>query len=247
MPNTTVRAAAEGMPAINRRRILIGLAAASTAAAVTTAPAAHAALAATPAENPELLRLEGEFAQAFSDLNDAKAGRLAAIARYRSPHVPNVLVQTGPIGAGLTDPETDCVGTRWVSARRLYSSYEIKRIHPNAISGRAYKHGGYPQPKYCREMRARYSAAVQYEKAKEAAIDACGIDAAEAVLKLANGRIRDVLFLIRKEPAKTTQGIAAKAGIVAACDRDSGLDCFANAAVSPGLVADILAVLGGDA
>ncbi|TIL84652.1 MAG: hypothetical protein E5Y73_32330 [Mesorhizobium sp.] len=33
MPNTTVRAAAEGMPDINRRRLLLGLAAASTAAA----------------------------------------------------------------------------------------------------------------------------------------------------------------------------------------------------------------------
>lgn len=60
MPNITVRAAAEGMPEINRRRLLLGLAAASTAAAAaaalatastiihaTTAPSAAAAIPST--------------------------------------------------------------------------------------------------------------------------------------------------------------------------------------------------------
>ncbi|MCF6111303.1 hypothetical protein [Mesorhizobium muleiense] len=37
MPNTHVRAAAEGMPDVNRRRLLLGLAAASTAAAAAAA------------------------------------------------------------------------------------------------------------------------------------------------------------------------------------------------------------------
>ncbi|RUV75894.1 MAG: hypothetical protein EOR30_17245 [Mesorhizobium sp.] len=37
MPNTTVRAAAEGMPDINRRRLLLGLAAGSTAAVAAAA------------------------------------------------------------------------------------------------------------------------------------------------------------------------------------------------------------------
>ena len=56
MPNT-VPAAGEAMPAamINRRRMLLGLAAASTAATVTVATAA------TPAENPELIRLANEL------------------------------------------------------------------------------------------------------------------------------------------------------------------------------------------
>ncbi|SJM28995.1 hypothetical protein [Mesorhizobium delmotii] len=40
MPNTTVRATAEGMPDINRRRLLLGLAATSTAAAAAAALAA---------------------------------------------------------------------------------------------------------------------------------------------------------------------------------------------------------------
>lgn len=37
MPNTTVRAAAEGMPDVNRRRLLLGLAAGSTAAVAAAA------------------------------------------------------------------------------------------------------------------------------------------------------------------------------------------------------------------
>ncbi|MCF6112369.1 hypothetical protein [Mesorhizobium muleiense] len=37
MPNTTVRAAAEGMPDVNRRRLLLGLAAGSTAAIAAAA------------------------------------------------------------------------------------------------------------------------------------------------------------------------------------------------------------------
>ncbi|MER8464154.1 hypothetical protein [Mesorhizobium sp. M1396] len=54
MPNTSVRAAAEGMPEINRRRLLLGLAAASTAAAaVAVAPHSRAA----PIEDRELIRL----------------------------------------------------------------------------------------------------------------------------------------------------------------------------------------------
>ncbi|WP_192362817.1 hypothetical protein [Mesorhizobium mediterraneum] len=68
MPNTTVRAAAEGMPAINRRRMLLGLAAASTAAAaITVASAAGCA----PAEHPdaELFRLEQEMEAAHARMN----------------------------------------------------------------------------------------------------------------------------------------------------------------------------------
>ncbi|RWN31739.1 hypothetical protein [Mesorhizobium sp.] len=42
MPNTTVRAAAEGMPDVNRRRLLLGLAAGATATGAT-APALAAA------------------------------------------------------------------------------------------------------------------------------------------------------------------------------------------------------------
>ncbi|RWQ21599.1 hypothetical protein [Mesorhizobium sp.] len=70
MPNTTVLAAAEGMPEINRRRMLLGLAAASTAAAaITVASAAGCA----PAEHPDaaLFRLDQEMEEAYSQMNRA--------------------------------------------------------------------------------------------------------------------------------------------------------------------------------
>lgn len=63
MPNTAVRAAATGLPEINRRRLLVGLAAASAAAATITAEATAA-----PVENPTLLALIAELpaiAQAY--------------------------------------------------------------------------------------------------------------------------------------------------------------------------------------
>ncbi|BCG88527.1 hypothetical protein MesoLj113c_46370 [Mesorhizobium sp. 113-3-9] len=56
MPNVPVRAAAEGMPNLSRRRLLLGLAAASTAAAVGTV-AAHAGAKAAPVENPDLIAI----------------------------------------------------------------------------------------------------------------------------------------------------------------------------------------------
>lgn len=65
MPNTYVRAAAEGMPDINRRRLLnltgAGLALDATGAAVRKASAAP--IDAAPAEHPdaELFRLDQEM------------------------------------------------------------------------------------------------------------------------------------------------------------------------------------------
>lgn len=68
MPNNTVPAAAEGLPVISRRRMLLGLAAASTAAATVTV-----ASEAAPAENPKLLALAAELpaiAAAFHEVNN---------------------------------------------------------------------------------------------------------------------------------------------------------------------------------
>ncbi|TIN77776.1 hypothetical protein [Mesorhizobium sp.] len=69
MPNITVRAAAEGMPAINRRRLLnltgAGLALAAIAASVRNASATPLA---APGEHPdaELFRLEQEMEEAYA-------------------------------------------------------------------------------------------------------------------------------------------------------------------------------------
>ncbi|SIT53135.1 hypothetical protein BQ8794_100026 [Mesorhizobium prunaredense] len=93
MPNITVRAAAEGMPAINRRRLLnltgAGLALAATSAAVRNASAAPA-----PAEHPdaELFRLDQEMEKAHarmetaSESNSALSDKLEALLPPRPLH-----------------------------------------------------------------------------------------------------------------------------------------------------------------
>ena len=60
MPNNTVPAAGEAMPAMNRRSLLRGLAAASIAAGGASVASAET-FAAVPAENEELVRLGNEL------------------------------------------------------------------------------------------------------------------------------------------------------------------------------------------
>ncbi|TIL43407.1 hypothetical protein [Mesorhizobium sp.] len=94
MPNTLVRAAAEGMPAINRRRLLnltgAGLALAATAASVRNASATPAA---APAEHPDadLFRLDKEMEEAHarmetaSESNSALSDKIEALLPPRPP------------------------------------------------------------------------------------------------------------------------------------------------------------------
>ena len=82
MPNTTVRAAAEGMPEINRRRLLLGLAAASTAAASLSIPAATA-----PLENPRLIEL-GDKLEALEAACLSARDKVYAIEAHWAPRWP---------------------------------------------------------------------------------------------------------------------------------------------------------------
>ncbi|WP_419693511.1 hypothetical protein ACN2CC_20370 [Mesorhizobium muleiense] len=110
MPNTLVRAAAEGMPAINRRRLLnltgAGLALAATAASVRNASATPVA---APAEHPDadLFRLDKELEEAHarmeraSEANRGVSGKIEAFlpprplhpTDWKSPQMPAHLKQ----------------------------------------------------------------------------------------------------------------------------------------------------------
>ncbi|WP_143748325.1 hypothetical protein [Mesorhizobium carmichaelinearum] len=80
MPNTTVRAAAEGMPDVNRRRLLLGLAAASTAAvALAVAPHAHAT---SDQPSSKLPGLEAAFYLEWNKLRAMEPDHAAAERRY---------------------------------------------------------------------------------------------------------------------------------------------------------------------
>jgi hypothetical protein len=85
MTNNVVRAAAEGMPDVNRRRLLLGLASASAVAATVSIPQADA----TPMENPDLIRLGNELPAVEARYLNAVAA-VRAIAAEWSPVWPVV-------------------------------------------------------------------------------------------------------------------------------------------------------------
>lgn len=86
MLNATVRAAASGLSStlFDRRRMLLGLAAASTAAATPVAVVASA-----PAENATLLRLAGKTGALAQAYRDTEAARAAIVAEWE-PQWPSV-------------------------------------------------------------------------------------------------------------------------------------------------------------
>ncbi|HEV2898828.1 MAG TPA: hypothetical protein VGX71_13530 [Pseudaminobacter sp.] len=90
MTNNVVRTAAEGMPDVNRRRLLLGLASASAVAATVSIPQADA----TPLENPELIRLGNELPAFEREHQDAAAALKAIKAEWRPlwPLAPEEIV-----------------------------------------------------------------------------------------------------------------------------------------------------------
>jgi len=84
MPNTPVRATAEGMPEVNRRRLLLGLAAASTAAATIRV---SAAVNPAQTENPRLIEL-GDSLQALEAACLVARDKVHAIEAYWGPRWP---------------------------------------------------------------------------------------------------------------------------------------------------------------
>lgn len=110
MPNTSVRAAAEGMPDVNRRRLLLGLASASAVAATVSIPQADA----TPLENPELIRLGNELPELERECLEAEASVKSILKEWRPlwPSAPDAIVvrfggnnlERGLSGWALTRP-----------------------------------------------------------------------------------------------------------------------------------------------
>lgn len=90
MPNTTVRAAAESVPEVNRRRLLLGLASASAVAATVSIPQADA----TPLENPELIRLGDELLPLEAECHATAAAANSILTQWKSswPLAPEEIV-----------------------------------------------------------------------------------------------------------------------------------------------------------
>lgn len=117
MLNATVRAAATGLPAaiFNRRRMLLGLAAASTAAA---GPVAAATSKPAPVEVAELLDLGAKTAFALANYRKAREEREAITAAWgaRWPEPPAGIISDSDRGEAVFDLEGNHA-SKWISRR----------------------------------------------------------------------------------------------------------------------------------
>jgi hypothetical protein len=145
MTTTVTPAADTGLPDTNRRRLLLGLAAASTAAAGSIASAATPAL-----ENPELLRL-GDQLEAKAERHcqaTAHENRIVREGRRRWPTTPEALFRRDEAGdfrfRGFGEIERDFDGGRAYrpgeeEPRLMYGRWEALRSLEHANDALASK------------------------------------------------------------------------------------------------------------
>jgi hypothetical protein len=122
MLNNRVLAAAEGMPEVNRRRLLLGLASASAVAATVSIPEADAA----PSENPELVRL-GNLLPAAEAEHEAAVEYRWAIDREWSPRWPQSPKALHRSGGSRDEVDRDLAG--WGYKTVKYGEEQIVYLH----------------------------------------------------------------------------------------------------------------------
>jgi hypothetical protein len=222
MPNTSVRAAAEGMPEINRRRLLLGLAAASAAAAaVTVAPAHPAGLT----ENPELIHLGNQLAAVADEYRTAKAERTAIFTKWSKvwPLAPDEIIDVRRYGnviekdladAGLVRPGEEwslrirtCEDIDWYLTRAK-SILKGKTINKRPV-------GGLPDRAAWEDalddLAAQYTAASKYEAEKARIHKASGFVAANTRQRKATAALVAIIDQVMAQPETTMAGIVIKA------------------------------------
>ncbi|RWO24972.1 MAG: hypothetical protein EOS08_16215 [Mesorhizobium sp.] len=217
MPNTNVRAAAEGMPEINRRRMLLGLAVASTAAATAVTVASAAGCA--PVENPELIRLGNR-------LSDASAEYLAALEeiewiaaewKHRWPLAPDEI--TMPRGNYL-DGERDIAG-RFLRrpGEELRCVRDVRNLAAIVATDRPLRNNA---TEAMRARRANWLATAKRElkigklyKVQTTRLrKVSGMDTAKARAAAAKKSLSDLVTAIMEQPGTTMEGMLIKAQAV---------------------------------
>ncbi|TPK04590.1 hypothetical protein FJ872_27405 [Mesorhizobium sp. B2-5-9] len=228
MSNTPVRAAAEGMPAINRRRLLLGLAAASTAAAVTVAPRAHSA---TIAENPELVRLGNAFPAIAEEHRAAKEARSKIINKWSKlwPSAPDEILIGGSHGRVIERDLTGCgvyrngktVGIVTCDDLDWYIGRAKRILKGKSIDKRAVC--GLPNRAswelHLDELVAEYGVAAKYEAEQTRILKASGYKAANERRTKASTALVAAVDAIMAQPETTMAGIVIKAQALAAWGR----------------------------
>ncbi len=242
------RANAPAMPEMNRRRLLLGLAAASTAAAtVTVAAVAEAA----PAENPELLRLGNAFPAIEAEFEAAGAALKATIADWAPqwPRAPKSILHK-PVYLGR-DIERDLTGDPYPSIGPNGDVYypriatldgvewgisNAKRI----LKGRSIdkrKHSGMDRAGWERELSERterYREVKSYEDKKARVLKASNYKAVYDRRVAAWGALVAAITDIMAQPETSMAGILIKAQALAAWNKVERGEHFAVQALSWG-------------
>ncbi|MBZ9981349.1 hypothetical protein LB521_09275 [Mesorhizobium sp. BR-1-1-8] len=191
MPNTAVRAAAEGMPALNRRRLLLGLAAASTAAAaITVAPGVHSA---EPAAHPDaaLFLLDKEMDKATAAMN-----RALKAARRIDKKCDKLFPPEPPIWEEPAMPE---------DVRTAFNAMTVQDLVDNRAA---------IYVAWCKEVGEQRAAHKALRAAHRAKVDEIqrefGADTAEDVFNESVSAQYDVGERILATPANTVEGLLVK-------------------------------------
>jgi len=233
MPNTPVRAAAEGLPEINRRRVLVGLAAASTASAGTVI-AAPAPSSAVVEENPALIAAREEFRAAADELKAANEALewLADEWRHLWPLAPEEIL--GAVNAQLRrnsgefPAETDIAGNYLlrdcsVLTKRLSKEFRsnngrtcfcLRRADDIAQRLEAWRNAkpkGRAAEKYARALEAALPLARAYEAETKRLRDLSGVADVRKRIEMARTRLTSAELEIRRLPARTMAGVTIKA------------------------------------
>ncbi|AMJ62459.1 hypothetical protein [Bosea sp. PAMC 26642] len=222
MLNAHVGAAAEGMPALNRRRMLLGLAAASTTAATATVAACP-----TVAENPDLITLTKELPALADKYHAARKHQDATEAKWATlwPLAPDDITEpgTGSLygnpwekhfhGGSLTRPgeahprrvipafHFRCNADR---ARRVLKS---KKLAAGPVDGltRAEWEADFAESENCLALAKAYEAETTRIR------DASHYDDAWKAHSAAAKALEAHLCLIMAEPDRTMEGLIMKA------------------------------------
>lgn len=184
MLNASVRAIATGLPAafLDRRRMLLGLAAASSAAAAPVALAASA-----PAEDANLLRLGGETAALAEAYRKAEAGRAAIVAEWAPqwPAVPQELQtrnESGEVAYDLEGLWPEQYGRYKTAAhlRQWAADYRVPRKFRKGTSARTIAENARRRENLAQEAEANAVLSEKYCAERVRIREASGIMAARA-------------------------------------------------------------------
>jgi len=226
MLNASVRAAATGLPAaiFNRRRMLLGLAAASTAAATASAAAGPTP---TAPENPDLLRLAEDLPGLVDRYHAAWNHQRDTKAKWSPlwPSAPDEITQPGSKaarggweetfeGAALQRPNEE-------HPRQLIPSYSFRwqvRRGERALRSKRLRTTGSTDGMNSAEWEAALAEdkrclalAEAYESETKRVREASGYDASWKAHHAATDALADHVARIMAEPDHTMEGLIIKA------------------------------------